>query len=176
MAVPAIILGAGRAVAAGFTRSAGSAASGLRSIASRVQLDMNVTPRNLERVLDPTKKRIRRNQRRALLRTALLGEQIIKERTADGVGYKGAFRPYSTGYAKVRQSRGATLKPNLFFTGSMLGSMSAEVVNRNEARIFFSRATEAKKAAFNDQIRPFFGFNQNEKNRLSVFFNREILR
>ena len=176
MAFPAIILGAARSVAAGFARSATTGAASLRSIAARVQLDMNVTPRNLDRVLDPVQKRIRRNKRRALLRTALLGQQIIKERTADGVGYNGTFKPYSTGYAKIRQARGATLTPNLFFTGSMLGAMSAELKNSNEARIFFTRAEESKKAAFNDQIRPFFGFNQSEKNRLSVFFNREILR
>ena len=43
--------------------------------------------------------------------------------------------------------------------------------NGKQAEIFFSRATESKKAAMNNKTRPFFGFSRKEQQRLSeVFF------
>jgi hypothetical protein len=43
--------------------------------------------------------------------------------------------------------------------------------NSRKAEIFFSRVTEAKKAAMNNKKRPFFGFNDQEEKQLGkVFF------
>ena len=51
----------------------------------------------------------------------------------------------------------------------MLGSMTTKA-NRKEAKIFFTRATEAKKAAMNNKTRPFFGFSKSEEKQLGKVF------
>jgi hypothetical protein len=55
----------------------------------------------------------------------------------------------------------------------MLGSMTARADGR-QAEIFFSRATESKKAAMNDKKRPFFGFSQKEEKKLGEIFFRNL--
>jgi hypothetical protein len=43
--------------------------------------------------------------------------------------------------------------------------------NSKQGEIFFSRATESKKAAMNNKTRPFFGFSDREEKQLAqVFF------
>ena len=124
---------------------------------------------------------LKRLQKKGLSRIAQIGINIIQERTEDGIGYKdGAFKPYSgdlgsgTGYIAFRQRRGATTKPNLFLTGKMLGSMTSKVKSHRSAEIFFARASESKKAAFNNQTRPFFGFSRDEEKKLLKHFERFI--
>lgn len=112
----------------------------------------------------------------ALLRTALYGNSIIKRRTQKGQGIAGAFKPYSPDYAMFRREKGRQVSPvNLEFTGKMLSAMQA-FKGRGFAEISFTRAAEAKKAFFNNQRRPFFGFNQNEKRKLVDFFKRELFK
>lgn len=114
--------------------------------------------------------------KRALSITAQVGINIIEARTSKGVGYKGGvFKGYSTkgksgGYAAFRAKKGRGSTPDLQFTGQMLGSMTSRS-NSRQAEIFFSRATESKKAAMNNMKRPFFGFNDREEKQLAqVFF------
>ena len=108
--------------------------------------------------------------KKALSITAQVGINIIEARTSKGVGFKGKFKAYTPIYAAFRQSRGRSAKPDLQFTGQMLGSMTSRTTSR-QAEIFFSRATESKKAAMNNIKRPFFGFNKKEQEKLGeVFF------
>jgi len=108
--------------------------------------------------------------KRALLITAQQGVNVIQDRTAKGVGYKGVFASYTPEYASFRSEKGRGTKPDLNFTGQMLGAMTV-TANSKQAEIFFSRATESKKAAMNDKKRPFFGFNDQEEKQLGkVFF------
>lgn len=110
----------------------------------------------------------------SLLITAQAGIGIIEERTASGKGYKGgAFKPYNSVYAAFRELKGRGAMPDLQFRGTMLSSMTSKASNR-QAVIFFSRAAEAKKAAFNDAKRPFFGFNRKEQSQLSKVFFRAM--
>ena len=108
--------------------------------------------------------------KKALSITAQVGINIIEARTSKGVGFKGKFKAYTPIYAAFRQSRGRSTKPDLQFTGQMLGSMTSRTTSK-QAEIFFSRATESKKAAMNNTKRPFFGFNKKEQEKLGeVFF------
>ena len=108
--------------------------------------------------------------KRALSITAQSGINIIEARTSKGIGFKGKFKAYTPLYASFRASRGRSTNPDLQFTGQMLGSMTSRS-NSKQAEIFFSRATESKKAAMNNIKRPFFGFNDREEKQLAqVFF------
>ena len=117
--------------------------------------------------------------KRALSITAQVGLTIIEDRTAKGEGYKGgAFAAYSTkgsngGYAAFRARKGRGSTPDLSFTGNMLGAMTTKA-NDKQAEIFFTRSTEAKKAAMNNKTRPFFGFSRSEEERLGKVFFRYL--
>lgn len=109
---------------------------------------------------------------RALLQTAQFGTQLILDRTAKGEGYTGgSFGAYNPKYALFRKAKGRQVSPvDLNFSGKMLGSMASAKVKSGVAKIYFTRATEAKKAAMNDAKRPFFGFGKLEQERLRKFF------
>lgn len=134
-----------------------------------------VTPRDVSRLPRRIRERILDQRKRALMRTAIKGTEIILNRTERGMGVDGRFKPYSTKYAEFRRSRGATLTPNLFLTGRMLGNVT-QTANSKQARIFFSNAEQARKATRNDQLRPFFSFNKQETAELAAFFRRELIR
>lgn len=111
----------------------------------------------------------------ALYATAQFGENLILDRTRKGRGISGAFKPYSVKYAAFRQDKGRGNTVDLNFTGSMLGAMTAQK-NRGYAEIKFSRASESRKAYFNNKRRPFFGFNATEKKRLIEFMKRRLFK
>lgn len=121
----------------------------------------------------------------ALHKTAQAGIQVIQDRTEKGVGYEGRFKKYTPEYARYKASgwpKGETRSAfsgdpsgivNLQVTGDMLGNMSA-FKRSDYATIKFTRAVEAEKAFYNNRTRPFFGFNESEKRKLSKFFMREV--
>mgnify|MGYP005624501657 FL=1 len=112
--------------------------------------------------------------KRALSVTAQVGINIIEARTSKGVGFKGGkFKKYTPIYAAFRASRGRSTNPDLQFTGQMLSSMTSRASSR-QAEIFFTRATEAKKAAMNNKTRPFFGFSGREEKQLGEVFFRAL--
>jgi len=124
---------------------------------------------------------------KSLLKTAQYGTQIILDRTAKGIGYEGKFAPYSPAYRKAkaegwnragsgRRAFGGDSSGivNLTVHGEMLSSIQQRSLGSNVVEIFFGRATEAKKAAFNNQKRKFFGFNQSEIGQLNKFFLKEL--
>ena len=112
--------------------------------------------------------------KRALSITAQSGVNIILDRTGKGDGYKGgSFKDYNPLYAAFRLSHGRSEKPDLNFTGQMLGSMTTRS-SSSQAEIFFSRATESKKAAMNNKKRPFFGLTRREEKKLGKIFFRAL--
>jgi hypothetical protein len=143
-----------------------------------MQVRLTSNGKEIERLLKKRGKALSKSVRRALSRTALAGIQIIEERTAKGKSYKGgSFKPYSKlpdgGYFAWRKEQGLTTKPNLSVSGNMLSSLTSNVDNR-AATIFFSRATEAEKAAKNNATRPFFGFSDLEEKTLGKVFFRTL--
>ena len=109
--------------------------------------------------------------KKALSITAQAGINIIEARISKGKGFKGgSFKKYTPLYAAFRNSRGRGTRPDLQFTGQMLSAMTSRA-SQSQAEIFFSRATESKKAAMNNKTRPFFGFSAKEQKQLGeVFF------
>jgi hypothetical protein len=145
-------------------------------IGSPLSMDMTFDSKALEAKLRKIERQMPKKLDDALHATAGLGVQIIKKRTAKGIGYKGTFAPYSARYAQHKtEERGGTAKPNLFYTGRMLGSLQ-NFKGRAEATIGFTRATESKKAFFNNKTRPFMGFTRNEKDRLINFMKKRLFK
>ncbi len=135
-----------------------------------MNVEISIDVEGLAKSLKKTQEEIANQIPKALLQTAGLGTQIILDRTEKGVGINGKFQAYKPKYAKFKSLKGHPSTVNLMFTGRMLASIQQRLINKNAAQIYFGRATEAKKAAFNNERRPFFGFNNNEQQRLSKFF------
>jgi hypothetical protein len=139
-----------------------------------MQVNVTTNPRNLSSIPKNMRKAYEAKLKTAFFRVAQIGISIIQERTERGVGYKGGrFKPYSEKYAIFRADSGRDTKPNLFFSGKMLGAITSRATSR-KAEIFFSRASESAKASGNNKIRPFFGFDKEEKKRIARAFERFI--
>lgn len=131
-------------------------------------LDLRSIPRRLRAKLD-------KNKKRAMQRVVLQGVSIIEQRTAKGQGFKGGrFRPYTPEYALFRSQSGRGTTPNLEFTGRMLSALT-QTADKRKGVIFFSRANEARKAAFNNQTRPFMGFTRDERVELSDVYRGTLM-
>lgn len=137
----------------------------------------------VEKELKKTQVQMNLMVNRSLLRTAQFGTQIILDRTEKGIGVDGPFKRYSPAYAKAKaegwSKAGTTRRAfggdssgivNLTVHGEMLSSIQQRSLGSNTVEIFFGRSTEAKKAAFNQKTRKFFGFNRAEMDRLQAFF------
>jgi hypothetical protein len=152
-----------------------------------MKLDIQIDMAQVQKDLKKTQLEMNRAISKSLLKTAQYGTQIILDRTAKGVGYEGKFRAYSPAYRKAkaegwnragsgRRAFGGDASGivNLTVHGEMLSSIQQRSLGSNVVEIFFGRATEAKKAAFNNQKRKFFGFNQSEAGKLNKFFLKEL--
>lgn len=104
----------------------------------------------------------------------------ILKRTSEGLDVEGVpFTPggpggkaYSISYEKVRQEKGLPIDhADLFFTGSMLGSMTYESSSRH-ARVFFMNTSDRKgmsnpaKAYYNNELREFFGLSAKDVRKI----------
>ena len=93
----------------------------------------------------------------------------IQIRTAEGKDVEGRpFSPYSERYRLFRKKKGRSVdKVNLFFTGSMMGSMTHEATE-DSARIFFMNTSDKSdvlnplKAWALNQKRSFFALSKYE--------------
>ena len=142
-----------------------------------------IDTRDVDRLFERIDKQFSKDIVKALDVTAQKGITMILDRTAKGKGYEFRFARYTPEYAKRKaegwprsQNRPAfggdpSGKVNLQVSGRMLSAMK-RTLNKPKltAEITFSRAEEAKKAYYNNQKRPFFGFNQREKQYLKRFF------
>lgn len=138
-----------------------------------MQIKIDTNAKDVAKRIGKKGKALANSVKRALSITAQSGINIIEARTSKGIGFKGKFQAYTPLYASFRASRGRSTKPDLQFTGQMLGSMTSKS-NSKQAEIFFSRATESKKAAMNNIKRPFFGFNDREEKQLAQVFFRAL--
>ena len=136
-----------------------------------MDVKVNTNAKDIAKRVGKKGKELSASIKKALSITAQAGINIIEDRTSKGVGFKGGkFNGYTATYAAFRASRGRGTNPDLQFTGQMLSSMTSRA-NSKQAEIFFSRATESKKAAMNNKSRPFFGFSDREEKQLAqVFF------
>lgn len=144
---------------------------------------VDIKPKNFKGIAKKRQKEIQAGIKLALSKTAQVGINVIQDRTAKGDGYEGKFKRYSKGYAKAKKqgwpkskdrssfSGDASGIVNLNVTGKMISGMTSKA-NSSRAVIFFTNPKITKRAAKNDSIRPFFGFNRLEEKQLAKTFER----
>jgi len=138
-------------------------------------IEVTTKPKDVTKVASKAQKELKKDIPRAVLRTGLLGQQIIKKRTAVGVGFGGSFKGYSPQYMAVLSAEGKPTSPvDLFNTGQMLRSMQVRRRDSSTAEIYFDNKNAAEKAAMNNKTRPFFGFNRKEEERLGNYFRKQL--
>ena len=94
----------------------------------------------------------------------------IQIRTAEGKDAEGRdFDPYSPAYAAFRRSKKHSAdKVNLFFTGSMMSSMTEEASD-NEVKLFFQNTSDKtgmknpEKAFYLNENREFFAVPEEDR-------------
>jgi hypothetical protein len=127
----------------------------------------------------------------ALETVAALGTEIILDRTEEGRGYKGKFKPYSKFYAAAKR-KGWKAGKGPFgdkeaFSGDPSGIVNLQLHKRmltamqskakgNQGQIYFSDPESARKAYKNNLVRPFFGFNAVEIKELTNQFERVLMK
>ncbi len=140
-----------------------------------VNLEVNVTA--VKGALDKIKRKVPSASAKGIAVASTFIQNAIKDRTRQGKSVNGGgFKSYSKGYAKKRSQRGATLTPNLFFTGQMLGNMSFKKLSSTKGQVFFPNRTQNIKAFFNDQSRPFFSVNRQEEDKAVDIFRKTFER
>ena len=153
-------------------------------------ISVDVSTDKVQIMLTEAMKNMPLNVERALKITAMVGINIIQDRTAEGRGIKRSFAKYSTGYAKAKAvgwpsgNRRTAFggdpsgKVNLNVSGQMTAGMSVKAKGFS-AQIYFPSALNNNKAFWNQYMpkspryaRPFFGFNDQEKRKLSKVFQK----
>lgn len=153
-----------------------------------MKVDVRIDAKGLQTYIKKVMKTMPREIDTALYKTAQQGINTILDRTEKGMGTEGKFKRYTPEYARSKASgwpRTSTRRAfggdqsgvvNLMVSGNMLGSIIATKPKNHRSTLKFSRATEAKKAFYNNQNRKFFEFNQKEVKELSRFFRKELFR
>ena len=106
----------------------------------------------------------------------------IKYRTLAGKEISGKpFKPYSDKYRLFRQMTGHPTTPNLFFTGSMLNSLTyVPEVSKEQVKVFFIEGTDRSgmsnpaKAFYLQDDRPFFGASSEDINKLLQIYEEYV--
>ena len=129
-----------------------------------VNLEINVTA--VKGALDKIKRKVPSASAKGIARASVFIQNAIKDRTRQGKSVN----------ARKRAKRGATLTPNLFFTGQMLGNMSFKKLSSTKGQVFFPNRTQNIKAFFNDQSRPFFSVNRQEEDKAVDIFRKTFER
>ena len=138
---------------------------------------VNTKPKDLTNTTRQARRDISRGITKAIGKTGTLGKSIILDRTKLGKGINSAFKPYTPEYMAVLSEEGKPDSPvDLYNTGQMLRSMQTKQLNSRTAQIYFDNPEAAKKAAFNNETRPFFGFSAKEEKQLAVHFRKEMDR
>ena len=140
-----------------------------------LSVDVAIFPKDLSKITRKARRDIDRGITKGIGEAAILGKDIIDSRTGKGQGIDRAFDPYTDGYIKWLENNGyPTDEVDLEVSGDMLRSIQTKVTSSREAMIYFDNAFQAKKAAFNNETRPFFGFNDKEEKRMAAAFRKEI--
>ena len=142
-----------------------------------VTVNINIDVVAAKGSLDQIKAKTPRARAKGIAVASTFIQNAIKDRTRKGISVKGSkFKEYSKAYKKVRAKRNATLTPNLFFTGQMLGNMSFRALSSTKGQVFFPNTNANKKAFFNDKIRPFFDVNNKEHARAVKEFEKAFYK
>jgi len=140
-------------------------------------LRVNTKPKDLTKITKQAQRDISRGITKAIGKTGTLGKSIILDRTKVGKGINSDFNEYTPEYMAILKDQGKPDFPvDLYNEGQMLRSMQAKQLNSRTAQIYFDNPEAAKKAAFNNETRPFFGFSAKEEKRLAVHFRKEMDR
>jgi hypothetical protein len=140
-----------------------------------LKIDVKTFPEDFTKITRAQRRDVKRGVTKGIAAVALKGKEIIDERTSRGMGINGKFAEYPEKYKTWLEAAGYPTTPvDLENEGDMLRSMQAKVTSSNEAMLYFDNATQAKKAAFNNQSRPFFGFNDKEEKRLADVFRKQL--
>jgi phage gpG-like protein len=140
----------------------------------------------LKRRMTKLKRKIENPDKALLTEIGMFMQLRIKERTAEGKDVDGTlFEPYSPAYKVFRQKKGHPVnKVNLFFTGSMMSSMTFRT-GGNEVELYFlntsdpSGARNPQKAFFLNEDRTFFSLSEQDVEDIVEIVNdyyRDILR
>ena len=114
---------------------------------------------------------------------ALFFMDTIKDRTLKGKNVDGqSFSPYSNKYKLLREDKGLPSRVvDLFFTGSMMASMSYEIKD-NDMHIYFLPTRDKKgslnpaKASGLNKKREFFALSLSEIKEGQDFIEREMMK
>ena len=129
------------------------------------------------RMMNRVEKGIKSKTQKGLAKASAHGVFAIRRHTEKHMGVSSGdvrlFKPYSPSYKKARRKAGRGIKPDLNWSGEMLGSMKFRVRGDN-AILFFGRRREAEKAIWNQKTRPFFDLSTKERNKARAVFFKEI--
>lgn len=140
-----------------------------------IKIDVKTFPKDFTKITRAQRRDVKRGVTRGIRAAAIKGKEIIDERTSRGMGINGKFDDYPEKYKTWLEAAGYPTSPvDLENEGDMLRSMQAKVTSSNEAMLYFDNSLQAKKAAFNNQSRPFFGFNDKEEKRLADVFRKQL--
>lgn len=101
----------------------------------------------------------------------------LKERTQAGRSYEGrAYKKYSVKYAEVRRKSGRNVTSDfLRYTGDLMRSIQSKVERVGKeivATIFIADKRQEQKARANEETRPFFGLDREQKDRIYNLITR----
>ena len=138
-----------------------------------MKIDLNLSDRALRKRIAEIEAKLPGEIDVALAQTAYYGSNIMADRSKEGRGLLGAFKPYTPKYAIFRRDHGRGNVVDLNYTGQMWSSLTT-FKRRGYAEIKFSNALANRKAYFNNQRRPFFGFREAEKVKLLEFMKKRL--
>lgn len=142
-----------------------------------MNLSIQTDDKAVLRMMNRVQRGIKTKTQKGLAKASSYGVFAIRRHTEKGTGVVSgnltAFKPYSASYARVRDKAGRSTRPDLTWSGRMLGSMVFKVHGDN-AVIWFGRRREAKKAIWNHESRPFFNLSNKERNKARAVFFKEI--
>jgi hypothetical protein len=137
---------------------------------------MKIDARRFHSFMQDYRDNLKRAIPSALMSAGEKARALILNRTSRGIGLNGRFKRYDTKYAKYRSKKGKGSTPNLSFSGDMLGSLSVTKTKTTSVLVHFKNRKEAKKAAYNNKKRPFFGIKPEEKKLVAAAFKDQLER
>lgn len=141
-----------------------------------MEINVKIRDAQVKRFFDRLQTRKPTAFKKSLLEASQFQRGNISRRTLKGLDYQGRnFAPYTPQYREYRRQTGRPLRPDLNFTGQMLGSMTVDSTS-SRGRIFFTRVTEGTKAFYNDKKRPFFSIGMKEEARIADVFVDRLLK
>ena len=141
-----------------------------------MEINVRIKDEQLRRFFSKLQKKRPIAFKKSLLAVAQFQRGNISRRTLKGLDFQGRnFAPYTPEYAEFRRQAGRPLRPDLNFTGQMLGSMTVDSTT-SKGRIFFTRTAEGTKALANDKKRPFFAISRKDEVKIAEIFVDRLLR